>query len=102
MVDLVPKAKIESNGLVDALLIGTVKAVEERALMGVIGNGTVTSGTIKLVAGGIAQSAVGGKAGKIVGSAMVIDGVEDVVNGLIVPMIYGKKEGNEGSEAGNW
>jgi len=48
MVDLVPKAKIESSGIVDALLIGTVKAVEERALMGVIGNGTVTSGVIKL------------------------------------------------------
>lgn len=102
MVDLVPKAKIESSGIVDALLIGTVKAVEERALMGVIGNGTVTSGAIKLVAGGIVQSAIGGKSGKIVGSAFVIDGVEDVVNGLIVPMIYGKKEGSGDSEAGNW
>jgi hypothetical protein len=102
MVDLVPKAKIESSGIVDALLIGTVKAVEERALMGVIGNGTVTSGAIKLVAGGIVQSAIGGKSGKIVGSAFVIDGVEDVVQGLVVPMIYGKKEGNEGTEAGNW
>ncbi len=102
MVDLVPKAKIESSGLVDALLIGTVKAVEERALMGVIGNGTVTSGAIKLVTGGIVQSAVGGKAGKIIGSACVIDGVEDVVQGLIVPMIYGKKEGSAESDAGNW
>lgn len=102
MVDLVPKAKIESSGIVDALLIGTVKAVEERALMGVIGNGTVTSGAIKLIGGGIVQSAISGKAGKIVGSAFVIDGVEDVVNGLIVPMIYGKKEGNGESDAGNW
>ena len=102
MVDLVPKAKIESNGLVDALLIGTVKAVEERATMGIIGNGTVTSGAIKLVAGGVAQSMAGGKVGKIVGSAFVIDGVEDVVNGLIVPMLYGQKEGSAESDAGNW
>jgi hypothetical protein len=102
MVDLVPKAKIESNGLVDALLIGTVKAVEERALMGVIGNGTVTSGAIKLVSGGIVQSAIGGKTGKIVGSAFVIDGVEDVVQGLIVPMLYGKTEGANNSESANW
>jgi hypothetical protein len=102
MVDLVPKAKIESSGIVDALLIGTVKAVEERALMGVIGNGTVTSGAIKLVSGGIVQSAIGGKTGKIVGSAFVIDGVEDVVQGLIVPMLYGKTEGANNSESANW
>jgi len=102
MVDLVPKAKIQSNGIVDALMIGTVKAIEERALMSVIGNGTVTSGAIKLVAGGIGQSMIGGKAGNIVGSAFVIDGVEDVVNGLIVPMIYGKKEGNTEQESSNW
>jgi hypothetical protein len=102
MVDLVPKAKIESNGIVDALMIGTVKAVEERALMGVIGNGTVTSGVIKLVSGGIVQSAIGGKTGKIVGSAFVIDGVEDVVQGLIVPMLYGKQEGANNQESANW
>jgi len=102
MVDLVPKAKIESNGIVDALLIGTVKAVEERATMGIIGNGTVTSGAIKLVAGGIAQSMTGGKAGKIIGSAFVIDGVEDVVNGLVVPLLYGQKEGSTEAESGNW
>ncbi len=102
MVDLVPKAKIESNGIVDALMIGTVKAVEERALMGVIGNGTVTSGVIKLVSGGIVQSAIGGKTGKIVGSAFVIDGVEDVVQGLIVPMLYGKQEGAGNQESANW
>jgi len=102
MVDLVPKAKIESNGIVDALMIGTVKAIEERATMGIIGNGTVTSGAIKLVAGGITQSMLSGKTGKIVGSAFVIDGVEDVVNGLIVPMIYGDKEGSTGQDSNNW
>jgi hypothetical protein len=102
MVDLVPKAKIQSNGLVDALAIGTVKAVTERAFMPVIGNGTVTSGAIKLTLGGIGQSMIGGKAGNYLGSAMVIDGVEDVVNGLIVPMLYGKKEGAEATETGNW
>jgi hypothetical protein len=101
MVNLVPKAQIKSNGIVDALLIGTVKAVEERATMGIIGNGTVTSGAIKLVSGGIVQSMVGGKAGNIIGSAFVIDGVEDVVQGLIVPMLYGKQEGAGAAEA-NW
>ena len=51
MVDLIPKAKISSTGLTDALMIGIVKAVEERAMMPFIGNGTVTSGAIKLIGG---------------------------------------------------
>jgi len=102
MVDMIPKGKIESSSLLDSLMIGTVKAVEERALMGVIGNGNVTSGVIKLVSGGIVQSAIGGKTGKIVGSAFVIDGVEDVVQGLIVPMLYGKQEGANTGENANW
>lgn len=101
MVDLVPKAKIQSSGIVDALLIGTVKAVEERALMPVIGNGNVTSGVIKLIGGGALSSMVGGKAGNIISSAFVIDGVEDLVQGLIVPMIYGAPEQSGTGEA-NW
>lgn len=101
MVDLVPKAKIESNGIVDALTIGVVKAVEERALMPYIGNGNATSGAIKLVAGGVMQSMIGGKTGRLVGSAFTIDGVEDVVNGLLIPMVYGKQEG-AGTQEANW
>jgi hypothetical protein len=99
MVDLIPKAKIQSTGLTDALMIGVVKAISERALMPVIGNGTVTSGVIKLVGGGVVQSMVGGKVGSIIGSAEVVDGVEDIVQGLIVPMLYGKTEGASTSES---
>lgn len=101
MVDLVPKAKIQSSGIVDALLIGTVKAVVERGLMPVIGNGNVTSGAIKLIGGGALSPMVGGKAGNIISSAFVIDGVEDIVQGLIVPMIYGAPEQSGAGEA-NW
>ena len=99
MVDLIPKAKIQSTGLTDALMIGVVKAISERALMPVIGNGTVTSGVIKLVGGGVVQSMIGGKVGSIIGSAEVVDGVEDIVQGLIVPMLYGKTEGASTSES---
>ena len=42
---------------------------------------------------------IGGKMGNIVGSAAVIDGIEDVVQGLVVPMLYGKQEGASASEA---
>jgi len=96
MVDLVPKGKIESNSLTDSLLIGVVKAIEERALMGVIGDGTAMSGAIKLAGGGIAQSMTGGKTGKIIGSAFVIDGIEDLVNAFVVPMLYGGQSKNSG------
>ena len=101
MVDLIPKAKISSNGLTEALMIGVAKAVEERALMPFIGNGTVTSGAIKLVGGGFVQSAIGGKIGNVAGSALVIDGIEDVVQGFVVPLLYGKTEGKT-SEESDW
>lgn len=85
MVDLVPKnaGEFKSGGLGDALLIGGVKAVEERALIPVIGNGTLKSGAVKLVAGAAIGSMLKGKSGQIVGSAFAIDAVEDLVNGLI-------------------
>jgi len=85
MVDLVPKnaGKFESSGLGDALLIGVVKTIEERALINVIGNGTIKSGIIKGVGGAVISGMIGGKAGKIVGSAFAIDAIEDVVNGAL-------------------
>lgn len=85
MVDLVPKqvGKFESNGLGDAILIGVIKSIEEKALMGVIGNGTIKSGVIKGAAGGVISGFIGGKAGKLVSSALAIDAVEDVVCGIL-------------------
>ena len=85
MVDLVPKTagKFESSGIGDALLIGGIKAVEERALISVIGNGTLKSGAIKLVGGAVISGMLPGKSGKLVGSAFAIDAVEDIVNGLM-------------------
>jgi len=85
MVDLVPKnaGEFKSGGLGDALLIGGIKAVEERALIGVVGNGTIKSGAVKLVAGAAISSMLKGKSGQLVGSAFAIDAVEDLVNGLI-------------------
>jgi Na+/citrate or Na+/malate symporter len=100
--NLIPKAKFESSGIVDSLLIGTIKAIEERALIPVVGNGTLTSGAVKLIGGGLAQSAVGGKFGKLVGSAFVIDGVEDVVNALVMPLIGGGGGNQAGNQAESW
>lgn len=96
MVDLVPKSagKFESNGIGDALLIGGIKAVEERALIPVVGNATLKSGVIKLVAGGVVAGAMKGKAGRLVGSAFAIDAVEDIVQSLLSAGLGGAEGGN--------
>lgn len=96
MVDLVPKSagKFESTGIGDALLIGGIKAVEERALIPVVGNATLKSGVIKLVAGGVVAGAMKGKAGRLVGSAFAIDAVEDIVQSLLSAGMSGADGGN--------
>ena len=81
-----------TNGLMDAVLIGTVKAVEERMVSPVIGNATLKSGIIKLVAGSVVQTQLKGKVGHIIGSAFTIDGVEDFVQGAVVPLIFGSSQ----------
>jgi len=97
MVDLVPKnvGKFESSGFGDALLIGVVKTIEERALINVIGNGTVKSGLVKGIGGAVVSGMIGGKAGKIVGSAFAIDAVEDLVNGFMGAATAGSTNTNE-------
>jgi len=102
MVDLVPKSagKFESSGIGDALLIGGIKAVEERALIPVVGNATLKSGVIKLVAGGVVAGAMKGKAGKLVGSAFAIDAVEDIVQSLLSAGLGAGGEG--GNTDGGW
>lgn len=99
MVDLIPKSagKFSAAGIGDALLIGGIKAVEERALMPVIGNGTLKSGAIKLVGGAIISGMLPGKAGNLIGSAFAIDAVEDLVNGLLGAATAGKTD-----DSNNW
>lgn len=73
--------KVQASGLMDVALMGISKSVGERALAPIIGNGTLSSGAMKLVAGGLVQGR--GKMGNIVGSGFVIDGVEDIVNSFM-------------------
>jgi hypothetical protein len=99
MVDLIPKGNIPgTSGIIDSLLLGSIKVIEERALAPMIGDGTTKSGIIKIFGGSIADSMIPGKAGKLVGGALIIDGVEDIVNGIVTPRLYGSQ--NSGEE--NW
>ena len=102
MVDLIPKKAVtfESGSLWDSFAIGAVKAIEERAMIPVVGNGSLKSAAVKGAAGVVIQSAIKGKTGKLIGSAFAIDAVEDAVQALIVPLIDG---GNDtGSVESNW
>ncbi|ATB56185.1 putative small capsid protein [Methanosarcina spherical virus] len=102
MVDLVPKKAVtfESGSLWDSFAIGAVKAIEERAMIPVVGNGSLKSAVAKGAAGVVIQSAIKGKTGKIIGSAFAIDAVEDAVQALIVPIIDGGSD--TGGNIDNW
>ena len=101
MVDLIPKKAVtfESGSLWDSIAIGAVKAIEERAMIPVVGNGSLKSAAAKGAAGVVIQSVIKGKTGKIIGSAFAIDAVEDAVQALIMPMIGG---GSDTGGVDNW
>ena len=65
--------------LMDALLIAGSKSVTERILAKFIGNGTLFSGGAKIISGIALNKLVSGKIGDIFGTAMLVDGTEDIV-----------------------
>jgi hypothetical protein len=74
--------KIEAHGLIDVFAIGVSKQVTERISAPYIGNGSITSGLIKGVVGGIAYGK-GGRIGNIVASGLIIDAAEDIAVSLL-------------------
>ena len=76
---------------------GVVKYAEERALTPIIGNGSLKSGIIKLGIGLGARKFIGkGLVGDSVSLGFGIDGVEDILTGVIgggIPGIGGATEG---------
>lgn len=72
--------KIGKISIVDALIIAGVKSVGERLMTPFVGNGTLLSGGVKAVAGGLLSGMVGGKIGDYVGTAFIIDAGEDIIN----------------------
>lgn len=74
--------KVEASGFFDLIAIGVAKNFEERLTAPLIGNGTLMSGLIKGVVGGVIDGH-GGKIGKIVGGAFGVDAGEDLAIGLL-------------------
>lgn len=68
----------------DLLTAGVVKYFGEKTLAGVIGNGTVQSGAIKLAGGFMARKFMGRSTiGDAVSLGLAIDGVEDILFNLL-------------------
>ncbi len=71
-------------------MLGASKSITERILTPYIGNGTVKSGAIKLVAGSAGYSFLGSnKVGKAVSGGLVVDGIEDIVTSFLGGMNLG-------------
>lgn len=66
----------------DAFLIAGTKTFAEKFLANYIGNATVFSGSIKLVGAVMINKMLSGKWGDVLGTALVVDGTEDIVNNL--------------------
>ena len=84
MVNIIAKPKVKASGLMDLLEMGIMKTVSEKALAATpVGNATFMSGAIKLALGGVVNSAIKNKHGKLLGGAIVIDGAEDISTALL-------------------
>ena len=87
--------KVQASGFIDVLAIGLSKKVTETLLTGIIGNGTIKSGAVKIGLGAVTYSKMG-KMGNIVSSGLAIDGAEDVITALM-PSVAGNE-----ATASNW
>lgn len=93
-------AKAGKLSIGDAFLIAGVKTFSEKFLANYIGNASVFSGSIKLVGAVMANKMLGGKWGDVLGTALAVDGTEDIVNnlfsgGLVSSMKIGGSSNNE-------
>jgi len=82
------ETKVGEFSIGEAFAVGLAKSLTENMLSGFIGNGTYQSGMLKIAgAWGLPYilRKVGMKSGKItkiVATAVVVDGVEDMINNL--------------------
>lgn len=92
------KPKVQASGLMDAFEMGLLKTFSERTLTPVVGNGTFTSGAVKLIGGGVLSGFSKNKHVGLLSSAMVIDGVEDAAHSLIGGLMGGVGSAETGGD----
>tara|TARA_Y100000310_G_C20541492_1_gene743528 strand:+ start:710 stop:1021 length:312 start_codon:yes stop_codon:yes gene_type:complete len=76
-------AKGGNISLGDAVGIALTKSLEERILSRFIGNGTLFSGGAKILGAVMSNKLIGGKFGDVLGTALMVDGAEDLVLAVI-------------------
>lgn len=76
------ETEVGEFSLGEAFAIGLAKSLSERLLTPLIGNGSYMSGGAKLLGAWGVPKMIKGKYGKIVGTALAVDGVEDVINAV--------------------
>lgn len=89
--------EVKAVGMVDTFEMAVLKTLSEKALTPVVGNSSITSGTAKLVAGGVIPAISRNKHVNLLSSAMIIDGVEDMAHALL-----GKYLGGVPGSANQW
>jgi hypothetical protein len=96
MVLLGEKVTHSAPDYITMLGAGVVKYAEERLLAATpVGNGTLVSGAIKLGIGFGAHHMFGGnKMGDMVSLGFTVDGVEDILQGVIGGGIFGGANAN--------
>lgn len=76
------ETQVGEFSLGEAFAIGLTKSLGERLLSPLIGNGTYLSGGVKLAGAYLVPKMLGGKMGRVAGTALAVDGVEDIINAI--------------------
>lgn len=92
------ETQVGEFSLGEAFAIGLAKSLGERLLTPLIGNGSYMSGGVKLAGAWAVPKVLHGKYGKIAGTALAVDGVEDIINAISQSFFGGA--GNDNSANG--
>ena len=90
------ETQVGEFSLGEAFMIGVAKSLTERLLSPVVGNGTYMSGAVKLGGAYMVPKLLKNKIGKVTGTALAVDGVEDIINALTNSFFSG---GNSSGDA---
>ena len=83
MVKLTPKMpEATPGGMIDVAGMVAVKTLTEAMTAPYLGNNTINSAVVKVIAAMAIDKFVGGKYGRILAGGMVFDGAEDAIGAL--------------------
>jgi len=83
MADNIINKKVGDFSVGEAFTVGIMKALLEQAHAPVVGNGNFISGSVKMIeAYVVPKYLLKNDVGKNIGTALAVDGVEDMINAL--------------------